>query len=165
MNLYEMNREMENVLLLLEQTADQETGEVNSEMLEELNQLQMERDEKLENIGIYIKRLTYEVNALQSEQAVLNERIKQKKKAIDGLKNYVSGALLDNGQTKFETSRVVYSFRRSTKVKVDESLLPKKYWVKTIEERPDKTGIGELLKKGQKVKGAELVESMNLQIK
>jgi len=50
-------------------------------------------------------------------------------------------------------------------VQVDEDLLPKKYFAKKIESKPDKKTLKELLKAGKKIKGAELVRTEKLVIK
>lgn len=50
-------------------------------------------------------------------------------------------------------------------VKVDEELLPKKYFNKKITVAPDKTTLKELLKSGKKIKGAELIRTEKLVIK
>jgi hypothetical protein len=50
-------------------------------------------------------------------------------------------------------------------VQVYEDLLPKKYFAKKVELKPDKTTLKELLKAGKKIKGAELIRTEKLVIK
>ena len=82
------------------------------------------------------------------------------------MKAYVSADLLSNNQVKFESSRVVFSFRKSVSVSIpDETKIPKKFFEKVVTEKLKREEIGKLLKAGEKVRGAELVEKQNLQIK
>ncbi|MGC4388733.1 siphovirus Gp157 family protein, partial [Streptococcus suis] len=55
--------------------------------------------------------------------------------------------------------------RNPESVQVDEDLLPKKYFAKKIELKPDKTALKELLKSGKKIKGAELIRTEKLVFK
>lgn len=164
--LYEINRSIEEILDRLFAEADEETGEVPEEVLAELEQMQEARAEKLENIGCYIKNLKAEAMAIKAEMDALKKRLDQKKRKIDSLTEYVSNDLLLHEEKKFDSARVSYSFRKSERVSIsDESALPKKFLIKEIIYKPDKTAIKEALKSGIKVRGAVLEENQNLQIK
>ena len=55
MTLYEIANALREVL---ESASDPETGElVDEELLEQYDQLRMDRDQKIENIGLFIKNL------------------------------------------------------------------------------------------------------------
>ena len=76
--------------------------------------------------------------------------------------------MLDNelAGSPFVTSRVAIGYRKSTSVNiVNEEELPKDLLVEKVSISPDKKAIGELLKNGEVVSGAELVENKNIQIK
>lgn len=164
--LYEINSKIQSLLDRMFDEVDEETGEVSNEILEELEQMQEERKEKLENIGCYIKNLNAEALAIKAEMDALKKRLDQKKKKIDSLSEYVANDLLSHDEKKFDSSRVVFSFRKSEKVAIeDESILPKKFLTKEVTYKPDKNSIKEALKNGEKVKGAFLEEKQNLQIK
>lgn len=163
MNLYEINVEIEKAINDLFATADAETGEVNQEAMDRLTDLQMQRDEKLDNIGAYIKNLLAEAKMLKDEEAALKARREAKEKKAENLKKYLASVL--DGKP-FESVRVKCSWRSSDAVSIpDESLIPKKFMVKKIEFKPDKNLIKEILKAGKKVKGATLETRNNLQIK
>lgn len=165
MTLYDIDSRIESIMTKMYDSMD-ETGEVSSELTEELQELNEAREQKLDNIGAFIKNLTADVTAMKTEKDILDKRIKAKQRQIDWLKSYVASDLLSNDQTKFESARVVFSFRRSTSVSIpDQSLIPKKYFIKKIETRVDVDGIGKLLKEGHTVRGASLIEKQNLQIK
>lgn len=164
MNLYELNSEITETVIAMMETADDETGEVDAELVARLDALQIERDTKLENLGLWVKQLNAETAALKAEEKALEARRKSKENMAERLKNYISESLQAAGTMKFERTRVAFSFRKSEQVQITGDL-PKKFIVKTVTEKPDKTAIKEALKAGQKVRGAELVEKQNLQIK
>ena len=111
MNLYEINSQIEN----FEFKFDEETGEVLN--MNELDELQMEKDEKIENIALWIKNLKADEKALDDEIKVLQARKKAKKNRVENLSSYLEMAL--NG-SKFERNRVSISFRKSTSVIIDD---------------------------------------------
>lgn len=140
---------------------DFETGEILDE--DQLERLQIERDDKIENVACFIKNLNADIKALKEEEQSLAERRKAKENKVEQLKKYLAGAL---NNTPFESTRARIGFRRSTAVEiVDEAIIPKKYLNKEVVVKVDKKAIGEALKQGVSVKGAELKENFNIQIK
>ena len=87
---------------------------------------------------------------------------KTKERQAESLKAYIDLNL--EGQ-ELETARVKLSYRKSTSVYIkNEKIIPKDY----KEKQPDKilkALISKALKSGIKIKGAELQEKQNLQIK
>jgi len=163
-SLYEIDQELRQLLEAVQ--IDEETGEIldgfDPEKVEELNIL---RDKKLEGVALFIKELSYEEEALKAEAKKLTERAKAKHNKAQSLVTYLSMSLLNNNQTKYETNKVALSFRKSEVVETDETLVPKKYFKKKIELALDKAGIKKLLKAGEKIRGCQLIEKQNLQIK
>ena len=154
MNIFQIDSEIMNCV-------DPETGEiVNFEKLEEL---QLERDQKVENIALWIKNLRYEAECLKAEKDALAQREKTAKRKIEDLEDYLGYVL--SGQ-KFETPKVKISFRKSTVVGIqNEALLPAEYIEIKVERSPNKTAIRTALKAKMKVPGAILIEKANIQIK
>lgn len=140
---------------------DLETGEVIDP--EQLESLQMERDQKIEGVVLWIKNLLSDAAAIKAEKDALADREAKCKKKADDLKKWLGKTL--EGQ-KFSTARCAVSFRRSETVEVDDvALIPAELLrVKTTVEA-DKTAIKALLKGGQTVKGCCLVENQNIQIR
>ena len=65
-----------------------------------------------------------------------------------------------------ESPKVVFSFRKSTRVEVvNLDLVPEEYIKTEIKKSANKTAIGKLLKADQAVPGCELIVNHNLQIK
>ena len=153
MNLFEIENEIMNCW-------DQETGEILDS--NRLDQLEMERDEKIENIALYIKNLTADAKALKAEKQSFEERQKAAENKADSLKRYLANYLA--GQ-KFSTPRVVISFRKTSSVNItDMTLIPKKY-LKFADPTPDKTMIKNAIKAGNNISGAEIVEGQSITIK
>ena len=154
MNLYEIDQ---GILACI----DLETGEVIDP--ERLENLQMERSQKIENVCLWVKNLLSDAEAIKAEKEALAEREAQCRKKAEDLKKWLGKAL--EGQ-KFSTARCAVSFRRSETVEIaDVALIPQELLrVKTTVE-PNKTAIKALLKDGQAVIGCCLVENQNVQIK
>lgn len=167
MNLYELDRAIAAALeSALEFGVDMETGEVIAGSFDELEALSEARDKKLENIGLYIKNLSYEVESINTEAAALKARADVKKRKIERLKEYVTNSLLNASQTKFEAPRVAFSLRRSEAVNVlSTDALPPEFTKVKTEVSPDKVALKKAIKAGQEVPGAELIINQSLQIK
>lgn len=166
MTLYEINSQIEALLDRMYETVDEEIGEVNEDITAELAELNMARDQKLDNIGAYIKNLDAEAKAIKDEMDALKKRLDSKKNKIESLKEYVANDLQYHGDTKKESPRVVFSFRKSKAVEItDESLIPSGYIVTKTETRVDKIAIKHAIDECCEVPGAVLVDRLSLQIK
>ena len=165
MTLYEINKEIEDALNNIYSSMDEETGEVDEAYVHQFEDLQIARDEKLDNIGCFIKNLEAEAKALKEEEQVLASRRKVKENEIERLKAYVVANL--NGQ-KFESARVCFSFRKSKAVVIDEAYIeniPSEYLI-AQEPKIDRKALKADLEAGKDLDGiAHIEEKQNLQIK
>ena len=93
MTIYEIDNEIMNCI-------DMETGEVID--TDKLNELQMERDAKIENVALWIKELKAEAEAIKNEKQSLAERQRVAESKAESLKNWLAYVL--NGE-KFKTSK------------------------------------------------------------
>lgn len=140
---------------------DFETGEVIDP--DRLEELQMERSQKIENVCLWVKNLLSDADAIKAEKDALADREAKCRKKADSLKVWLGKAL--EGQ-KFSTARCAISFRRSEAVEImDESIIPQEMMIQAISFKPDKKTIKELLKAGQEINGCRLIENQNIQIK
>lgn len=163
MNLYEINAEIEKAIEALFANADEETGEIRQEDVEALEAMKMARDEKLENIGCYIKNVKAEAEAIKNEEKALKERRETLESKAENMKAYVANAL--QGE-KWASAKVAFSFRKSEAVAIpDIEKLQKEYLIEEVTYKPDKKAIKEALKNGDSVEGAYLESRNNLQIK
>lgn len=151
--LYEINEEILNCV-------DTETGEIIDP--EKLSQLQMDFDDKVEGIALWIKDLLSDAAAIKAEKDKLNERQKVCENKAKNLKEYLSGFLA--GQ-KFKTPRVAISYRKSESVNVSDIWKIPDDYLKNKDPEPDKTKIKSALKAGVSIPGVELIENRNIQIK
>lgn len=161
-SLYELDQA---VLAVLDNglVFDEETGEILWDE-DNFNQLEIERNDKLESVALYIKSLDAEASAIRAEEKALAERRSIKEKKVERLRSYLSYSMECFGDRKLETPRVAIGFRKSQVVEIeDEALIPQP-WVK-YKPSIDKAGIKKALKAGEYVHGAQLVERQNLQIK
>ena len=91
---------------------DMETGEIID--IERLSALQMERDQKIEGIGCWIKNLLSDAKALKEEKDNLAARQKVAENKAASLKEFLSKYL--DGE-KFKTAKDLVIFRAGTRVR------------------------------------------------
>ena len=157
MTLFEINK----AILEFDYEIDEETGEILN--AEALDALQLAREEKIEGVGLWIKNLQAEAEAVKKEKDAMAERQRRLEKKAESLKDYLAYAL--QGE-KFSTPRIAMSWRKSESVLIpDEALLDDRFVNITMIKKPDKKLIKDTLKAGREVPGAELVTKQNLQIK
>lgn len=163
MKIYEYN-ELIDALLDADGDVDPETGLVFDLTL--LDRLEMERNEKIENLLLYTAQLAADAEDIADYAATLNARAKSKKAKADRLKEWLCGEITRYGDKKFESRKVKGIVSTRSKVDIiDEKLLPPQYIRTKTETAPDKTAIGAALKAGELINGARLVDSKSLQIK
>ena len=134
-----------------------------------MDSIQAEFDDKADNIACVIKNLLAESEALKQERMKLEEREKTKRNHAEWLKRYLSSAMGKLGKERIESSRNVISFRKSTRLNIDdEDLFKAKHsslCKKEVKITIPKAEITKLLKAGKKISGATLNEHQNLIIR
>lgn len=156
MTLYELDKAIADFELEVN-----EDGEVLN--IDELDELQMARNDKIEGISLWVKNLEAEKEAVKHEKDNFADREKRLGKKIESLKGYLTYAL--DGQ-KFSTPKVAVSFRKSESVLIkDEYLIPDEYCEFTMVRKPNKKNIKDALKHGKEMNGVELLEKQNISIK
>lgn len=140
------------------------SGEIDEQTFNDTLQA-MGTEEKLESYCKVIRQLEADAEMLKAEK----ERIENKKKTVDNsigrMKKAVMEFMKASGTNKASagTFTVSLSTSKATKI-IDESLIPKKYFIKQ-EPKIDKKAILEMLKSGAKVKGCELQINEGVRIK
>lgn len=164
MNIFEIE---EGIRTLYDSLLDEE-GNIDPEVVEQLEQMTLKREEKIENTALYAKNIDYEIEALKAEKKKIEDRIRSRQKKQDWIKNLLSQTL--EGQ-KFETEKARVTFRKSTQVQVDDGFIDyAKYrfpeLVKTkVTESPDKTKIKDILKNGGNLEHCELITKQNISVR
>lgn len=134
---------------------------------EKLEELQMERDKKIEGIACWIKELDAEANAIKEEKLKLEARQKVAENKVKSLKSYLAYALRG---ASFRTAKVSVSFKKTEAVEVTPDGLKnleamRDDLLKYKEPEPDKTAIKQALKSGLSVRGVQLVQNTSTIIK
>jgi hypothetical protein len=160
-SIYEIDRAIMDLV-------DPETGEILD--AEALDQLQMERETKLENVACWIKNLTAEGAAIRAEEVNLAERRKVIERKAERLKNYLADVL---GGEKFQTPKCSVSFRKTSKVEIadidgvvkwceDNGMFDLVvYSAPTV----SKNELAKLLKGGADIPGAVMAEGISMGVK
>ena len=152
MNLYEIDREILGCI-------DYDTGEILD--VQRLEMLEMEKEKKIENIGLWIKNLEAEAEALKKAKGTFAEREKRGKNKADTLKKYLGDVL--QGQ-KLQTTKCAISFKTSTALEMSEKAeIPEEF--KKYSFVLDKAKMKEALKNGASYKGFWLQKKQNISIK
>lgn len=156
-SLYEIIGQIEN----FDYQFDEETGEMlNAHDLDELN---IEKDKKIENVCLYIKNLLADAEAYKREKDSFAEKQRRAEKKAEGLKEYVAYCL--QGEA-FKSDRVDVGYRKSVVVQVpDDYTKVDDDYLKYKEPTIDKDKIKRALKSGVEIEGCSLVEKQNIQIK
>lgn len=163
MKLYEIDKTLES---LVESgfVVDEETGELLF-TADDIEALQMEKDNKVENLCLMVKNYSALQENIANEIKTLQERKGTLGKRIERLKNFL--ALTLNGN-KFETAKVKVSYRKSKPVDVsgvDIENLPDEYVILDIKKSADKTKIKKAIESGIEIAGCSIVEKTNVIIK
>lgn len=164
MRLYEINEALEQ---LLENSVDPETGEITFD-IDELQALQMQRDEILEGLAISYKNYKAEAAAIKDEIETLTKRVKSDESRADQVKLFLTTQL--HGEP-LKTARVAISRPRTTKSA--EVTDERKFWawdgsenyVTYADPKISKKRIREALLAGEQIPGCELVENQSITIK
>lgn len=139
---------------------DMETGEIIDEEL--FNSLEMERDEKIENLACLVKNLTADAEAFKVQKQTFAERQKKAEDSIERFKAEISASL---SCQRFSTDKVDISFRKTSSVHIlEKEKIPEQY-LKYAEPTADKMAIKAAIKAGEVVPGAEIVEDKSMSIK
>lgn len=162
MTLYEINKELEE---LIANSIDPETGElmIDPEQLDELN---MARDEKIEQTALYIKNLKAEAAAIKVEMDNLKSRYDSAKNKAERLSEYIKDILAGE---KFQTAKVAISYRNSSSVEINPDVFFARAangrYFRLKDPEADKKAIADAIKAGETIEGAELVTKTSMTIK
>lgn len=151
--LYEINNQIMECI-------DLETGEIIAP--EKLEELQLSKAEKLENIALLYKNSAADVAAYKAEKDVFAKREKAAKATADWCKQVLAREL--DGKS-MKTDKFAISYRKSESVEVKNiKAVPEEFLI-PVEPKVDKTGLKKAIKEGAMFDGIEIVEKQNIQIK
>ena len=159
MTLYELSQAMENFDLQI----DEETGEILN--ADELDQLQVEHDEKLKNCVWYYKNMMAEAAALKAEKMKLAARQQTAERKAEWMKRYIASDLEGKPFAPKDDVTVKVSWRKSEAVECEDVSMVPKLYLRYKEPELDKKKVKDALKAGETVEGCTLIEKTNIQIK
>ena len=172
MTLYEINEQFSAAMEMYEngidEVVDTETGEVKS-LADVLAELNMSREQKIENTVRYIKNLRADSESARAEASNLVERADRFDKKAEQLEAYLLSQLGDCKKLETPLYTVKVRTSKSTCCPTDEEAiqrLPEGFWnIKTtVKVTPDKKAIKAALEKGEKLEGCSIVENKRLSI-
>lgn len=164
LSLYEINEAIETIFA---NYVDHETGEISREGEELLNGLQLQKETKIVNIGMFYKNLQGFVDACKEEKKRIDDKQKSAEKKLDWLKSYIEANV--NGE-KINTPQISISYRKSSRLEVDDNIdleMIEQSWPEIIRTKKeiDKTSAKKLISGDVKITGMRIIESNNIQIK
>ena len=132
-----------------------------------LDSLQAPIEEKVENIVKYIRSLEALAEAKKAEAKRLQESAATDLRRIEWLKEYTADNLRQANIQKLQAGLFSLGFRKGSEVvEIDETILPKEYFVHPEPKPMGKADLKKLLKEGFEIPGVSLVRKDDtLQIK
>lgn len=162
MKLYEINFELDQLLTSIYHYAEENDGIIPDESDTILNQLTMEREQKILDIARFIKSLKAESEAIKKESDFLLKRCRINNNLALRLKQYLK-MNIPTGE-KFKDANTVINWRKSESITIiNENEIPDEFF--KIERSPMLLMIKKELKKGTMISGVELIHNDNLIIK
>ena len=160
--LYEITERYQNLELLLD-NADENIKQV---LLDGLNEIKEEFNEKALNLVKYIKNIDSDIDGFKAEEKRLSDRRKTLENQKESIKEYLYAEMNKIGQKKVDLGLFKLNIQNNpASVNIlDEKLIDKKY---LIEQEPkiDKKAILNDLKNNVDVKGCEIHKGESLRIK
>lgn len=162
MKLYEIDN---NLRALWDKIADQD-GELTEEDIQALESLEIAKEDKIKGYGVIIREMLSETQKVSQEIERLKKIEKSMSNKADWLTNQLSCFMKAHQVNEFKSIEVNIAFRKSKSLLIeDESKLAKK-WLRTEKvTKVDKQAIKDFINAGGKVKGCQIVENQNIQIK
>lgn len=147
-------------------TIDEETGEVDSEVLERLNSIQESFEAKAQNVALVCLELRDKKETIKREIERLQCLLKCAERGEAWLRGYLSEAMTSTGYERIDGVTTNISFRSSEETVIDNmDELPKEFIKEKVTYAPDKTAIKQAIRAGKEVNGAHIEKKKNLQIK
>ena len=166
MTLYELTNEQQYLydLITSGQAVDEETGEVDATVLEQIEMTEKDIDKKIESTAIFVKQLESDAEALKQEKLRLEKRQKTLLNTAERLRSGLLRNMIAQGKSYFATARAGINIRDNEYVNIlDASKIPEEY-IK-VKKEISKVDIKNAIKAGQEVAGAEIATRKNITIK
>lgn len=164
--LWQLTQEELSFIALMEENG----GELTDEIIEELAIRRDNFQHKAEAYAKFILKLESEAEQAAAEIKRIQALKKAKENTVARLRESLLAALMvfteedAKGIRRYETPLAKLSTRKSVAVEIlDEQIIPADYWV--IKKEVSKSTIGQAIKDGAEVPGAQLRENIGLSIR
>jgi hypothetical protein len=164
--LWQLTQEELSFIALMEENG----GEVNDEIIEELAIRRENFQYKAEAYAKFILKLESEADQAAAEIKRIQALKKAKENTVQRLKDTLLAALMvfteedSKGIRRYETPLAKLSTRRSQSVEIlDDTLIPDDYWV--IKKEVSKSSISQAIKDGSEIPGAQMKENISLSLR
>jgi hypothetical protein len=164
--LWQLTQEELSFISLMEENG----GEVNDEIIEELAIRRDNFQHKAEAYAKFILKLESEADQAAAEIKRIQALKKAKENTVARLRESLLAALMvfteedAKGIRRYETPLAKLSTRKSQAVEVlDEQLIPADFWV--IKKEVSKSTISQAIKDGAEVPGAQMKDNISLSIR
>jgi hypothetical protein len=165
-SLWQLTMEELSFIAMMEENG----GEVNDDIMEELAIRRENFKDKAEAYSKFILKLESEAEQAAAEIKRIQALKKAKENTVTRLKETLLSALMvfteedAKGIRRYETPLAKLSTRKSVAVEIlDDTIIPDDFWV--VKKEVSKSTIGQAIKDGAEVPGAQLKENISLSIR
>lgn len=157
-----LNERYADLMEALEASVNPETGEPDEELLQCINDLELQREEKLQNFIKWIVMKRAKAKAVKEEIARLQKIQKEAENSVRWSLEYLDREIGEG--ERFECADGTIARRKSEAVKItDEGKLPVQYLIPKVQV--DKAQMLKDLKEGKHIDGAELEVRKKVQVR
>ena len=162
--LYQLSQ---NYLQALDFLTDPEADLPAEAINDTLEALEGELEDKAINVAKFLRNMEAAAEAIKNAEAEMARRRRSLENRVKWMKDYLKGSMEHTGITKIECPYFKLSIQKNPPAVniLDESAIPEEFKEQVITWKIDKTAIKEVLKSGEAVPGAELVNGTRLAIR
>lgn len=155
MNLYDIADNIRE----LARMAEQEDCDIDEQSIADtMEGLEGDLEYKADQLAKWVKNLSRQADMCELEARRLGDRSAKLRKTADSVTAYLHACMKIAGVKKLDNDLFKIHIRKTPDViELDEELLPKKWFVEKITERPDRRGILAAVQAGEEIRGATLV--------
>jgi hypothetical protein len=164
MKLYDIEQELQEVEAMLDEWASEHEGDFTDfPLMKELDEIEQARENKLLNIGCWVKSLDAEVEAYKQEKQKIDTKKKVVENKANRLREYLSSYLKKDEKIKDPRCQLAWRKSKSLNITVETEALPDEF-IKT-EKTVKKAELKNAIKAGLELEGVTIKTNDNLQIK
>lgn len=164
MNLFQISNEYQSIL---DDTFDEETGEIKEISLIDLNEVKEKLEDKIIAVASYIKNIDAEKEAVEQAKKTLITREARLNKRMNSLSEYLQSNMERCGISEIKSPYLVIKIKKcplSVGI-IDEYFIPELYKKHKDMITIDKLKIKEDILSGKEIPGALLKQNNRLEIK